>query len=265
MLPILGVDGSLATFCTHCPAKGKVFAKTGTVGYPDTLNNRLTLGWALAGYLEVKPGRYYAYDLVVNGFHQGLAKNDKPEPGREVLHSKSFLVVDHRGVIRGYVDGTNRDEVARLEDAVGRLVQAKYFPAVNAGLNATCGALLVLGYFLIKARRILAHKICMLAAVAVSAAFLACYLYYHFAVLDGQPTRFTGEGPVRYIYLGILVSHTLLAAAVAPLALRVTYLGLRDRLGRHVALARWTLPVWLYVSVTGVVVYWMLYHLYPPV
>ena len=67
MLPILGVDGSLATFCTHCPAKGKVFAKTGTVAYPDTLNNRLTLGWALAGYLEVKPGRYYAYDLVVNG------------------------------------------------------------------------------------------------------------------------------------------------------------------------------------------------------
>ena len=100
---------------------------------------------------------------------------------------------------------------------------------------------------------------------AVSAAFLGCYLYYHLAVLDGQPTRFTGEGPVRYIYLGILLSHTLLAAAVAPLALRVTYLGLRNRLGRHTALARWTLPLWLYVSVTGVVVYWMLYHLYPPV
>jgi serine-type D-Ala-D-Ala carboxypeptidase/endopeptidase (penicillin-binding protein 4) len=67
MLPILGVDGSLATICTHCPAKGKVFAKTGTVLVPETLNNRFNLGWALAGYLEVKPGKYYVYDLVVNG------------------------------------------------------------------------------------------------------------------------------------------------------------------------------------------------------
>jgi D-alanyl-D-alanine carboxypeptidase/D-alanyl-D-alanine-endopeptidase (penicillin-binding protein 4) len=67
MLPILGVDGSLATACTHCLAKGKVFAKTGTVLIPDTLNHRLTLGWALAGYLEVRPGRYFAYDVVVNG------------------------------------------------------------------------------------------------------------------------------------------------------------------------------------------------------
>ena len=67
MLPILGIDGSLATNCTHCPAKGKVFAKTGTVLVSDTLNNRFTLAWALAGYLQVRPGRYYAYDLVVNG------------------------------------------------------------------------------------------------------------------------------------------------------------------------------------------------------
>src|SRR5207253_6272504 len=140
----------------------------------------------------------------------------------------------------------------------------KYFPTVNAGLNGACGVLLVLGYFLIRARQIVAHKVVMLAALAVSAAFLACYLYYHFAVLDGQPTRFTGDGAVRYIYLGILLSHTLLAVAVAPLALRVTYLGLRDRVGNHIALARWTLPLWLYVSVTGVVVYWMLYPLYPP-
>ena len=107
-------------------------------------------------------------------------------------------------------------------------------------------------------------KACMLAALLVSGLFLGSYLYYHFAVLNGQPTRFGGEGVVRLVYLLILLSHTLLAVAVAPLALRVTYLGLRNRLGRHMALARWTLPLWLYVSVTGVVVYWMLYQLYPP-
>jgi uncharacterized membrane protein YozB (DUF420 family) len=104
----------------------------------------------------------------------------------------------------------------------------------------------------------------MLSALAVSAVFLTCYLYYHFVVLDGKPTRFTGEGWVRPLYFGVLLSHTLLAAAVAPLAVITTVLGLRDRLQRHVRLARWTLPLWLYVSVTGVVVYFMLYHLYPP-
>ena len=125
--------------------------------------------------------------------------------------------------------------------------------------------LLLLGYAAIRGRRVLIHQTCMLAALAVSAVFLTSYLYYHFAVLDGQPTRFSGEGAVRTLYLAILLSHTLLAVAVAPLALRVTYLGLRNRLARHITLARWTLPLWLYVSITGVVVYWMLYHLYPPV
>ncbi len=204
-------------------------------------------------------------EVVEKGFHLALARNPKQEKGREVLHSQSLLVVDHRGVIRGYVDGKDKEEVKRLEGYVGRLVQAKYFPTVNAGLNALCGVLLVAGFFLIKARWVLAHKVCMVGALAVSAVFLGCYLYYHFLVLDGQPTRFTGEGAARAIYLVILLSHTLLAAAVAPLALRVTYLGLRNRLARHTALARWTLPVWLYVSITGVVVYWMLYHLYPAV
>jgi len=205
------------------------------------------------------------YDLVQEGLKQGLAKNPAAEPGNEVVHTPRFLVVDHRGVIRGYInDGRNPDEVERLEKFVKQLVQAKYLPSVNAGLNASCGALLLLGFGFIRNRWIIVHKICMLTALLVSAVFLGCYLYYHFAVLNGQPTHFGGEGPIRFVYLGILLSHTMLAVAVAPLALRVTYLGLRNRLGRHTALARWTLPLWLYVSVTGVVVYWMLYHLYPP-
>ena len=105
----------------------------------------------------------------------------------------------------------------------------------------------------------------MLSALAVSIAFLTCYLYYHLAVQRGQPTRFAGAGAARPVYPVVLLSHTVLAAVVAPLALVTTYLGLRDRLAGHVRLARWTLPLWLYVSVTGVVVYWILYHLYPPV
>ena len=204
------------------------------------------------------------YNLVQKGLLQGLAEDTSGGPGREVVHTPNFLVVDHRGVIRGYVNGTKSEEVMRLEKFVHQLVQAKYFPSVNAGLNAFSGALLVLGFVFIRRRQIVVHKICMLAALLVSSLFLGCYAYYHFAVQDGRPTAFSGEGLMRLLYYGILLSHIVLAAAVAPLALRVTYLGLRDRLAGHITLARWTLPIWLYVSVTGVVVYWMLYHLYPP-
>lgn len=136
-------------------------------------------------------------------------------------------------------------------------------PGVNATLNGTCALLLVVGYLAIRSQWIRFHKLCMLLALAVSAAFLACYLYYHFAVKHGQPTPFLGAGWVRHVYFAVLLSHTLLAVLVAPLAIYTAYLGLRDRLSRHVPVARWTLPIWLYVSVTGVVVYWMLYHLYP--
>jgi protein SCO1/2/putative membrane protein len=218
-----------------------------------------------ARWLFLHGGEKEIYDLVQGGFKQGLARNTAAGPGLEVTHPPTLLVVDHRGVIRGYVDGRNPEQVERLEKFVKQLVQAKYLPSVNAGLNGACGVLLVLGFVFIRLRWIAAHKVFMLMALAVSALFLGCYLYYHFAVLDGTPTHFTGEGPVRWTYLTILLSHTLLAALVAPLALRVTYLGLRNRLAGHVRLARWTLPIWLYVSITGVIVYWMLYHLYPPV
>lgn len=137
-------------------------------------------------------------------------------------------------------------------------------PAVNAILNTTSAVLVVLGLLAIKARKVGLHKTCMLAAVVVSAVFLGSYLYYHFVVKGGQPTSFTAQGTPRLVYFTILISHTILAVAAAPLVLYTSYLGLRDRLDRHVKLARWTLPIWLYVSITGVVVYWMLYQLYPP-
>jgi uncharacterized membrane protein YozB (DUF420 family) len=123
--------------------------------------------------------------------------------------------------------------------------------------------LLSIGYLAIRRRWLTFHKTCMLMALGVSVLFLASYLYYHFAVKKGEPTPFTGTGWIRPVYFTVLLSHTILAAVVAPLALFTAYQGLRDHLARHMRVARWTLPLWLYVSVTGVMVYWMLYRLYP--
>jgi putative membrane protein len=132
-------------------------------------------------------------------------------------------------------------------------------PAVDAVLNATSAVLLTLGYFFIRRKNVTAHKICMLSAFATSTAFIFCYLTYHF--YHGV-TRFQGHGAVRGFYFALLGSHTALAAAIVPLVLTTLYRAWRERFDRHKRIARWTLPLWLYVSVTGVVVYWMLYHLY---
>jgi uncharacterized membrane protein YozB (DUF420 family) len=133
-------------------------------------------------------------------------------------------------------------------------------PAVNATLNALAAVLLSIGWVLIKTHREHAHKICMLAAFAVSSVFLACYLVYHYQV---GSVKFTGPPAVRMVYLAILISHVILAATVPVLAGITIYLGLKDRRQKHRQFARWTFPIWLYVSVTGVVIYVMLYHLYP--
>ena len=142
------------------------------------------------------------------------------------------------------------------------------YPGLNACLNAASAVLLVTGYVAVRRRRLTFHKVCMLTALAVSAVFLASYLYYHAVVRQWQPTYFRDNAVgapdwVARVYLAVLGTHTVLAVVAAPLALYTAYLGLRDRYKRHVRLARWTLPIWLYVSVTGVVVYWMLYRLYP--
>ena len=141
-------------------------------------------------------------------------------------------------------------------------------PTINAVLNGTSAVLLTLGYVAIRRRRVAFHKTCMLTALGVSTLFLALYLYYHLVERHGEPTRFSERAPgapvwVGYVYQGVLWTHTPLAVLATPLALYTAYLGLRNRLARHVRVARWTLPIWLYVSVTGVIVYWMLYRLYP--
>jgi uncharacterized membrane protein YozB (DUF420 family) len=131
-------------------------------------------------------------------------------------------------------------------------------PSVNATLNATAAVLLVWGYMLIRRKRIQTHRKVMLAAFATSSLFLICYVIYHAQV---GAVRFGKTGSIRTVYLSILATHTLLAAAVPVLAIITLSRGLSKRFDKHRTIARWTLPIWLYVSVTGVVVYLMLYHL----
>ena len=131
-------------------------------------------------------------------------------------------------------------------------------PALNATLNALSAVFLTAGYILIRRGKWTLHKRCMLAALVTSAVFLVSYLTYHYNI-GSKP--FTGQGLIRALYFTILITHVLLAFTVLPLALTTVARGLWSQFDRHVRVARWTLPVWMYVSVTGVLVYWMLYQL----
>ena len=131
-------------------------------------------------------------------------------------------------------------------------------PTINATLNATAAVLLVWGYTLIRRKRIQTHRKVMTSAFVVSCAFLVCYLIYHYQV---GSVHFPRTGLLRTVYLSILGTHTVLAATVPVLAIITLRRGLAARFDRHRAIARWTFPIWLYVSVTGVIVYVMLYHM----
>ncbi len=131
-------------------------------------------------------------------------------------------------------------------------------PALNAGLNSLAAAFLVAGYVFIRTRRIAAHRVAMLAALATSAAFLISYLTYH-AQVGSRP--FTGTGPIRVVYFAILISHVLLAIAIVPMALVTVSRALASRFDKHRRIARITWPLWMYVSVTGVIVYLMLFRM----
>ncbi|MEK7204904.1 MAG: DUF420 domain-containing protein [candidate division NC10 bacterium] len=133
-------------------------------------------------------------------------------------------------------------------------------PTLNALLNATSAVLLIAGYLCIRRRKVTGHKICMLAAFVTSSLFLTSYLILRYYA---GMTRFPGQGWIRPVYFTILTSHTVLAAGIVPLVLITLSRALRGRFDRHARIARWTLPLWLYVSVTGVLVYWILYRFYP--
>lgn len=133
-------------------------------------------------------------------------------------------------------------------------------PAINASLNALSGVWLASGYYFIRRKQISRHRFCMLAACATSIIFLACYLFYHY---HAGATRFAGAGLSRPIYFSILISHTILAVVIVPMAIYSVVTGLRRRDQKHRRLSRWTFPIWMYVSITGVIVYLMLYQIYP--
>ncbi len=138
------------------------------------------------------------------------------------------------------------------------MLEVTMLPAVNAILNSIAAALLVSGYLLIRRGQVEQHRLCMLAAFATSTLFLVSYLVYH-AQVGSRP--YTGQGPIRTVYFAVLISHVTLAVTILPLALVTLRRGLQRNDARHVAIARWTLPIWLYVSITGVIVYWMLYQM----
>jgi uncharacterized membrane protein YozB (DUF420 family) len=137
--------------------------------------------------------------------------------------------------------------------------QYAIFPIINATLNGTSAVLLLVGHNFIKRGRMAEHRAVMISAVVTSSLFLISYLYYHAHV---GSVRFQGRGWSRPIYYSILASHTLLAITIVPLVIITLIRALRERFDRHATIARWTYPLWLYVSVTGVVIYFMLYHLF---
>tara|TARA_B100000949_G_C14238215_1_gene432204 strand:- start:461 stop:874 length:414 start_codon:yes stop_codon:yes gene_type:complete len=130
-------------------------------------------------------------------------------------------------------------------------------PTLNAVLNAFSAIFLMGGYYFVRRRRIVAHKRCMLSAFGISTLFLVSYLIYHFQV---GSIAFDGTEWIRPVYYAILISHIVLAAMILPLAIRTLYWAWRGKFAQHRRIAHWTLPIWFYVSITGIVIYWMLYQ-----
>ncbi len=205
-------------------------------------------------------------DLVTRRFKLGLveATPDDREAGAEAIsHSDRLALVDRGNRVVSYFDSKEPEEVRSLVAKARSLdaappAWARRLPGVNATLNGTCAVLLVVGWLLIRAGRVRAHATCMTLAVAVSTLFLGCYLVYHYQV---GSVKFRGAGPIRPVYFAILWSHTLLAASVVPLVALTFARALRQQFDRHARIAKVTFLIWLYVSITGVVIYLMLYRL----
>jgi protein SCO1/2/putative membrane protein len=203
--------------------------------------------------------------LVRNGFKLG-------DPSEPVNHSTRFVLVDKGLVMHGIYDHADAADMSRLRTDLARLAgygagassnTYAFFPPINATLNGAAALLLLLGYLRIRRKDIAGHRRAMLAAFFTSAAFLVCYLTYH-ALRGGEVTVFPASHPTaRTIYYVILISHTILAVAVLPFIILSIRHGLRDNRPKHIRLARIALPVWFYVSITGVVIYFMLYQWFP--
>ncbi|MEC8511827.1 MAG: DUF420 domain-containing protein [Planctomycetota bacterium] len=230
------------------------------------------------------------HDFVRTGLWVPVQRDPEAnDAGLAITHGTRMPVVDGSGVIAGLYEladptlatGMSGEEAMPLAEAEA-LLDARFaliadrakalaaggsvIPLVNACLNGTAFVLLIAGFLAIKRGAKKQHELLMKLAFVVSAAFLAFYLYYHFAVLpiSGGPTRFNGEGPAKVAYLLMLASHVLLAVVNLPMVLRTFWLAHREDWDRHKRLAKLTLPIWLYVSITGVLVYLVLYQFNPP-
>jgi protein SCO1/2/putative membrane protein len=238
-----------------------------------------------AGTYGADPARWWfltgdepaIYDLCRTSFALPVARADERDAvlGMQVAHATRLVAIDGAGQIRGYYDIDGEDVVRRVAERARFLERergadpasggdaprtASRLPLVNATLNGTAAVLLVLGLAAIKSGRRELHGWIMRAAFLVSAAFLASYLWYHFVVIaETGPTRFRHEGWPKTAYLALLASHVVLAVVNLPMVLRTLWLAHRERWPAHRRLARWTFPLWMYVSVTGVLVYLCLY------
>ncbi len=197
--------------------------------------------------------------LAKDGFQLSMAPGSDPK--EPIIHSDRFALVDRYGRIRGTYSTSDPAGMAALDRALQaalaeRTLPVHRFPFLNMNLNAGATFFILLGFILIKARRIGAHKASMLAALACSSLFLVGYLTAHYYL---GSTPYPGQGAIRTLYLTILLTHTVLAALIVPLVGITLYRAFAGQFDRHKGLARWTLPLWLYVSVTGVVIYFMLY------
>lgn len=217
--------------------------------------------WFLTGDREA------TYDLIRKGFLQAVAETTEAErsAGAEAIaHSYRLALVDRGNRVVSFFNSNDVAEVDTLAERARSLAKlnaapawARRLPAVNAALNGTSALVLLLGWSLIRARRVRGHTAAMISALVLSALFLACYLVYHYQV---GSVRFRGSGPARVAYFSILLSHTVLAVLMVPMILVTVVRALSKRFDRHRRIASITFPIWVYVSVTGVVIYWMLYQ-----
>jgi protein SCO1/2 len=210
------------------------------------------------------------YELILKSFLQSVAESnpeDRQANVEAISHSDRLVLVGPGNQLLGSYHSSEPDAVARLEArarTLDRMETARKtgwvlrLPVVNAVLNGSCAVLLFTGWLLIRSGHRKAHAVCMLLGLAVSALFLTCYLVYHYHV---GSVAFRGVGPIRIVYLSMLLSHTVLAIAVVPLILTTLFLALRSRFEDHKRIASVTFPIWMYVSITGVLVYVMLYQL----
>jgi uncharacterized membrane protein YozB (DUF420 family) len=199
-----------------------------------------------------------------------LAVVDKPVAQQEVpndlfIHSEKFVLLDKFGRVRGYFDGETPGVIAEVLAAADTVAHETLsvhdLPAVNGTLNALSAIFLTFGFIFIRRKNVHAHRICMLSAFITSVIFLICYLTYH--IFIHHVTRFQNPAWFRPIYLAILGTHTILAVVIVPLILISLSRALKARFAAHKKIARWTWPLWMYVSVTGVIVYLILYQIFP--